>query len=271
MVLLGVFAFAWGASVGSFLNVVADRLPAGNSIVSPRSFCDGCRRSLASRHMVPIFSYLWLRGRCRYCGAAIPARVLVVEIICGLVFTLVYLKYDLGLDFIIVCVAASLMLVVGIIDLEHRLILNRVVFPSLVVLIVLAPFWPEIGIARPLLGSDNMLASLNNSLLAGVGSFLVFLLILVAYPQGMGGGDVKLAGVVGLLVGFPVILVAMWLSIASAGLVAISLLLLRLRGRKDAIPFGPFISLGTIVALLVGADIVSYYEDLRATGLGFWL
>ena len=114
-----------------------------------------------------------------------------------------------------------------------------------------------------------MLASFNNSLLAGAGAFLAFLAIPVAYPQGMGGGDVKLVGVVGLLVGFPVILVAMWFSIVSAGLVAITLLLLRLRGRKDPIPFGPFITLGTIVALLVGSDIVSYYEDLRSTGIGF--
>ena len=112
-----------------------------------------------------------------------------------------------------------------------------------------------------------MLASLVNSLVAGSGSFLFFLAVLLVYPKGMGAGDVKLAGLVGLLAGFPGVLVALWLSVAGGGLVAIALLVLRWKNRKDSIPFGPFIAAGTIAALLAGDDAVAWYLDF-ASGLG---
>ena len=257
-----ILIFAIGASVGSFLNVVADRLPARQSLVSPRSFCPSCKRPIPNIEMVPIFSYLWIRGRCRGCGAAIPARVFCVELITGLLFAAVYLKFGFGVEFIYVGAAVSLLLAVAIIDLEHNLILNRIVYPSVVILLILAPFWPKLYLARTFLGSSDMLASLANSLVAGAGAFLFFLLVYVAYPQGMGGGDVKLAGLLGLLVGFPGILVALWCAIVSGGLVAILLMILHKKGRKDAIPFGPFLSLGGIVVLLAGSNIITWYQHM---------
>ncbi len=107
-----------------------------------------------------------------------------------------------------------------------------------------------------------MVASLLNSIITGLGAFLVFLAIAIAYPKGMGGGDVKLAGVIGLLAGFPGALIALWLGVVSGGLVAIGLLVLRKLGRKDSMPFGPFLALGTVVALLAGGEISSWYQDV---------
>ena len=214
--MFGVLAFAVGASVGSFLNVVA----------------------------------------------------MLVELATGLLFAVSYLRFDLGAEFALTCVALSLMVVVAVIDLEHGLILNRIMLPSAVVLLLLAPFWSELGVTRSFLGSESMLASLANSVASAAGAFLLFLAIALVFRGGMGGGDVKLAGVLGLLLGFPGILAALWLGIVIGGLVAVVLLALRIKGRKDEIPFGPFLALGAIAALLAGSDeIVDRYEDLVSAPL----
>ncbi len=261
--------FAIGASVGSFLNVVADRLPAGQSLVSPRSHCPSCKRPIPNRELAPVLSYLWLKGRCRVCGAAIPFRVFAVEAITGLLFAAAYLRSGFGLEFAVLGAAVSLLVVVAVIDLERRMILNRIIFPSLVVLLILAPFWTQIGLSRPFMGSSGMAAALANSLAAGIGAFLIFLIVALLYPSGMGGGDVKLAGLLGLLVGFPGILVALWGAVVGGGLVAIVLLALRKKGRKDAIPFGPFLSIGGIVVLLCGSDIISGYQHMLDKLVGY--
>lgn len=259
---LAVVMFAIGASVGSFVNVVADRLPAGQSLVSPRSHCGSCKRPLSKLDMVPLLSYLWLRGRCRYCGEPISPRVFAVELVTALLFTAAYLRYGAGVEFALTATAVALLMAVAIIDLEHGLILNRVVLPSSVVLLALSPFWNELGLSRTFLDSSGFMASLVNSLASGAGAFLVFLGVALLYPNGMGGGDIKLAGLLGLLVGFPGILVALWGAVFTGGVVAIALLILRRKGRKDAIPFGPFMSLGGIVVLLFGTEIVSSYQRL---------
>ena len=251
-----------GVSVGSFLNVVSDRIPHGRSLVRPKSFCENCDRPLASIDMVPVLSYLWLRGRCRSCQAPIPLRVMLVELATGALFTIVFLKFGFGMDFIVLCAAISLMVVVTLVDLEHGLILNSVVLPSLIVLILLAPFWSELGIDRGFLGSYSLASSLANSLLAGIGAFLIFLVIAMISPGGMGGGDVKFAGVLGLLLGFPGVLLAFWISVVTGGLIAVALLLARKKGRKDSIPFGPFMALGATVILIGGDNVVDWYRHL---------
>jgi leader peptidase (prepilin peptidase)/N-methyltransferase len=188
----------------------------------------------------------------------------VVEAGTGLLFTIIFLRYGLSLESLVLALAVSLLLVVAIIDLEHRLILNRLVLPALVAALVLAPFWSELELARPFLGSHSVLASLLNSLVAGAGAFLLFLCIFLLYPAGMGEGDVKLAGLLGLLVGFPGIVITLWIAALSGGLAAAALLLLRKKGRKDFIPFAPFLILGAMVALLAGSEVVSWYQDLAA-------
>ena len=167
--MLGALAFLLGVSVGSFVNVVADRLPGGRSLVRPRSFCESCNRTLTSLDLVPIASYLWLRGRCRHCGARIPLRSPLVELFTGALFTLTYLRFGYSAETVVVCAALSVLLIVTLIDLEHGLILNVIVFPTMAALVVVAPFWSELGFARPLLGSLGMPASLFNSLIAGAG------------------------------------------------------------------------------------------------------
>ena len=144
--MVAAIVFFMGASLGSFVNVVADRLPAGGSLVRPPSHCPVCHTHLRPLDLVPILSYLWLRGRCRYCGAVIPARLAVVEALSGLLLLLIFWRYGLGPGFAVVALIATLLLAIAIIDLEHGLILNRIVLPAAAAAVVLAPLWPaEVG------------------------------------------------------------------------------------------------------------------------------
>ena len=264
----GLFAFLIGASVGSFLNVAADRVPNGGSLLRPRSFCDSCQRTLSSIDMIPVLSYVWLRGKCRHCKAGIPFRVFLVEAATGVLFLAVYLMHGMGADFVVLSACLSLLVVVTLIDLEHGLILDKMVVPSLVVLLLVAPFWSEMGITRSFFGDETMIASLAISFLSGLGAFLAFLIIAMIFPAGMGGGDVKFAPVLGLMVGFPGILITLWLSAVGGGVVAIALILARKKSRKESIPFGPFLAFGAAAALLGGPDIINWYNDLAAAVAG---
>jgi len=268
--MLELLVFAIGASFGSFINVAVDRLPNGGSLVRPRSFCDSCSRTLASLDMVPVLSYLVLRGRCRYCKAHIPLRVMLTEAGTGILFTLLFLQYGFGIEFVVLCAVVILLLIVALIDLEHGLILNRVIYPAIVLLVLLAPFWAELGSPRSFPIGEDMVASLLNSLAAGAGAFLVFLAIVLAFPAGMGGGDVKLAGLVGLLVGFPGVLVAVWIASVVGGLLAIALLLMGKKGRKDSIPFGPFLAGSALIVFMAGTQIIAKYQEIAANVVGPW-
>ena len=260
--MLGFFAFLIGASVGSFLTLAADRLPSGRSIVSPGSYCEACEHPLGHLDMVPILSYLWLKGKCHHCSAHIPVRLMAVEALMGALFTVIYLKSGLDVGGVLLAAGVSLLVLVALIDIDRGLILNKLMFPSIIALLVLAPFWTELGLSRSFLGSDGLLGTSLNSILSGLGAFLLFLIIAMIYPQGMGGGDIKLSGVIGLLVGFPGSLIALWLAAVSGGVASIGLIAMRKMGRKDTMPFGPFLALGAIAALLAGSEITSWYHSI---------
>lgn len=244
-----------GLVVSSFLNVCIDRLPERASIVSPPSHCPACGRRLAPSDLIPLFSYLFLRGRCRYCGAPIPRRVLLVEAMTGLLFVLLWYRvgsppYGLSLpeDFprlLLATLYTCFFIVIFFIDLEHRLVLNRVIYPAIVVALLAIPITAGHDAAE-LLGGG------------AIGFGLLFLIAFI-YPAGMGMGDVKLATFIGLVVGFPSVFVALLISFVAGGLVGGSLLLTGLKGRKDYIPFAPFLVTGGMVAMLYGQQIIDWY------------
>ncbi|MBI2304227.1 MAG: prepilin peptidase [Chloroflexi bacterium] len=238
--------FLTGASVGSFLNVVIDRLPRGQSLFTPPSHCDACGQRLRPWELVPILSYLWLRGRCRHCQAALPWRMVAVEAANGLLFPLLWLMYGPRLQLPIALVYSDLFLVIFVMDLEQQLILNRIVYPSLALAILLSPLWPGLGPVRSAAG--------------GISFFVIMLVPFLIYRGGMGAGDVKLAALVGLVTGFPLVLVAAFVSFILGGLVAAFLLLTRLRGRREAIPFGPFLTLGAMFTLVWGEAALQWYQ-----------
>ncbi|MFC1944183.1 prepilin peptidase [Chloroflexota bacterium] len=244
--------------MGSFLNVCIDRLPRDQSLLGPPSHCPACGKRLGVFDLIPVVSYLLLRGRCRGCGAAIGRRTLIVELVTGFMFFTIAWYYGFGGQFLLLAYYASLFLMVTVIDLEHRLILNKVVYPALPVSFVLSffvlpePHFPSADAASALFGCVAALG-----LLALPNLF---------YQEGMGWGDVKLAGLIGMATGMPVVLVALMVSIVSGGLIAIGFLLLGGKGRKGTIPFGPFLTLGAMVALLWGEGLIDWYRGLLGLG-----
>ena len=257
-----VFAFL-GLAVGSFLNVCSDRLHRGESVVNLPSHCEACHHRLGVKDLIPLLSYLRLKGRCRYCQTSIPKRVFWVELATGVIFAFLYwwcvvLKPEaLGIiAFGVMAFYVCLFILIFVVDLEHKLILNRVVYPGMGVALLFALFLPQ-----PWIVQWFFTGIANFALGAGIGLGLFFLLAL-ASRGGMGWGDVKLAALIGLAAGFPLILVALIIGAILGGVVALTLLVSKKRGRKETIPFGPFLSVAAMVTLLWGNSMLNWYVGL---------
>lgn len=259
-VALIIIFFLFGSAVGSFLNVCMDRLPVGRSLLRPPSHCDSCQHPLSVKDLVPIFSYLLLRRRCRYCQASLPCRLFWVELGSAVLFAFGYWYYGLGLDLAVILFYCCLFVVLAVIDLEHGLILNKIVYPTAVLALLISVFYPPVGILD--LPLEWPWFGLVNSFTGGAIGLVFFLLPALIYPEGMGWGDIKMAGLIGLVTGSGLVLFALLSGIILGGLVAGLLLLLKVRGWREAIPFGPFLSVGTIAALLWGSVIVNWYLGL---------
>jgi leader peptidase (prepilin peptidase) / N-methyltransferase len=233
-----------GTVVASFLNVLIDRLPNNESLLSPRSHCASCHHRLTIKDLVPVFSYLCLRGRCRYCQSPISKRLFWVEIGTGALFGYLYWHYGFHIDLPIVLFYCCLFIILMVVDLEHNLILNKVTYPAMVVALIISVFTPDPGIVDAAIGG-------------GIGLGL-FLLVALISRGGMGWGDVKMAALIGLVTGYPLIFIALVLAIIFGGLVAIMLLLFKKKGRKEGIPFGPYLSLAAIATLLFGTEMLDW-------------
>jgi leader peptidase (prepilin peptidase) / N-methyltransferase len=235
-----------GMLIGSFLNVVAWRLPRGESLVRPRSRCPRCETPIRPYDNVPILSWLLLRGRCRTCGVGISARYPAVEAATAALYAAVAIGRHGALDIVLGLLLVTALVPIALIDLDRRIIPNKITLPASVAAVAAAAvldagFVPE-------------------QLIAGAAAGGFFLLAAVMYPRGMGMGDVKLAGMLGLYLGravAPAVLVAL-----VAGVVVGAAVIARKgarEGRKTAVPFGPFLALGALVALFAGDALVDAY------------
>jgi len=254
--LIPVFALL-GLFVGSFLNVCIDRLPRGQSIIHPRSYCAACNRKLGNLDLIPLFSYLWLRGRCRYCRARIPLRLPIVEGVTGLLFTLLCWKFGIGWELGISLIYASLLIVIFVIDLENQLVLDKVIYPGMVLALAFSFFWP--GIEGMAMVPVEALSKLVSSLAGGAIGLGAMALPFIIYRRGMGFGDVKLGALLGLMTGFPLVFVAILLSWIGGGVIAALLLAFKVKTLKDPIPSATFLAISTMVTLLWGQEIWQWY------------
>jgi leader peptidase (prepilin peptidase)/N-methyltransferase len=245
---LAAVAFAPGLALGSFLNVVAARVPLRRSIVRPPSACMSCGREISWYDNVPLLSYILLRGRCRHCQARIPFVYPAVELVTGVLIAGCVLAFGLTVEAAVAALFCAVLVAVSAIDLEHRIIPNRIVLPATMVVLAantardLSPEWALAALAA------------SGFLFAAA----------LAYPGGMGMGDVKLALLMGAALGrtVPVALMAGML----AAMVPSVVLLVRhgSKARKMGIPFGPFLAIGSVVALFWGHDILhAYFSTLR--------
>jgi leader peptidase (prepilin peptidase)/N-methyltransferase len=239
-----------GAAMGSFLNVCIDRLPEKQSLIAPPSFCPACQRTLKAWELIPVFSYFLLRGKCRTCGERIPVRIPLVELGTGILFALIYQQAGDTLTTLVYSLYVSLLIVIGLIDLEHQIVPNVLIYPAI-----------GLGLAAvPLLHLSNPFPWL----LGGLAGFGALFLIAVLAPGAMGMGDVKLVIFIGLINGFPEVLLALFFAFVTGGLAAGILLLLNKIHRKDTIAFGPYLALGGMITLLYGDWILNWW--LRRIG-----
>ena len=243
-----VFMALLGLIAGSFLSVVAHRVPLGESIVAPRSRCPSCGTQIAAYDNVPLFSYLALRGRCRHCDAKVPATYPLLEAGLAAVFVAILLRYsDDGSEIALGACLAATLATITLTDLEHRVIPNKVLIVAALV-------------AVGLLVAGDRDALAEHAIAAAI-AFAVMFLIAIVYPSGMGMGDVKLAGVMGLYLG-KAVAPALLIGFAAGALFGLALIATRgAEARKQAVPFGPFLALGGLVAIFVGPDIVDWYTD----------
>ncbi len=245
MVLWLVFYFVLGSTLGSFLNLCACRLPQGRSIVWGRSACDSCGHKLAVYDLVPVISYAALKGRCRYCNTAYGCSNLAAEVLTGLTFVLCGWQSAPGLRLLLLLCLTCCLILVSLID--YRL---QIIPDGLVALIAFsgifysALYLPE-GIAGGLSGS--------------VLAFSITLAIFILSRGGMGGGDVKLSAALGLWLGLEQTAMFLLLAFISGGLIATLLLIGGVKGRQEAIPFGPFLCAGAFAALLFARQLADFY------------
>jgi leader peptidase (prepilin peptidase) / N-methyltransferase len=244
-VALAVFALPPALALGSFLNVVAARLPEGRSLLHPPSACVACGTEVAWRDNVPVLSYLLLRGRCRACGEHISVRYPFVELFTAVLVAACFLRFGLSGEAFVGAFFAAALVVLSAIDVERKILPDRIVLPSAA--IVLA--------ANLALAPERWL----EWVLGAVGASLFLFAALLAYPKGMGMGDVKLCLLLGAALG-KLVLVALMVGMLAALVPAVVLLALHgPAARKMAIPFGPFLAFGSLVALFWGEALLDAY------------
>ena len=241
-----IFTGLVGAAIGSFLNVVIYRVPRGESLVSPGSRCPSCAVAIGPIDNVPVVSWLALHGRCRGCAEPISVRYPLVEALTAVVFVLVAIARGPSEELAVLLPFVALLIAVAGIDYDHRVIPNK--------LMIAGAGWALLSGA--LVTPDAM----PEALIAGSAAFLALLLTALAYPAGMGMGDVKLAGVMGLFLGYAVVPALFVAFLTGAAVGCVQLARHGIAARKHALPFAPFLALGGLVGVIVGPELIDLYS-----------
>ncbi|OPY56091.1 MAG: Type 4 prepilin-like proteins leader peptide-processing enzyme [Pelotomaculum sp. PtaU1.Bin035] len=236
--------FVTGTAVGSFLNVCIYRMPAGESVVHPPSHCQACRHNLRFFDLIPVLSYLFLKGKCRYCGSRIAWQYPAVEFLTGLLFVLALVKYGITFRALRSIVLFSVIVPATVIDLRHKIIPDKLNLAGFILGIPL------------LLESKEVFFSSAAGFLIGGGLLFV---IALASRGGMGGGDIKLSAVLGLLLGWKLLLAALFLAFVAGSIAGLTMLMLKLARLKEPIPFGPYLAFGAMFATLAGDKVIKWY------------
>ena len=241
-----IIIFTVGLLFGSFTNVIIARMPVGESIVFPPSHCPHCHERLRAVDLVPVFSYLFLRGHCRYCQQTISIRYPLVEVLCALLFVIVYLRWGLTMTTVSGCVFSVILLGAAFIDLDHGIIPDILTYPGIIIGLLLS------------FGTLGFLPALYGTLAFGG---LMFAIAVIS-KGGMGGGDVKLAAVIGAFTGVTGSAVTLLLASFSGAIFGLIIMAVKKTGRKTPIKFGPFLAMAAYIAFLFADAIATWYLGL---------
>lgn len=251
--LIEIYVFLVGLCIGSFLNVCIYRLPNSESIVHPRSSCPQCGEMIKVYDNIPVASYIALGGRCRFCRVKIPMRYPVVELLGGLFALAVFLKFGLHLESLIYYVYIVALITVTFIDIDHRIIPDRITLPGIPLFFAASFGLPAVTYVESLLG-----------VLVGGGSLLLVAWVysLVTKKEGMGGGDIKLLAMIGAVIGWQGVLFTIFVASLTGTLAGVAAMLQAGKtenGMKLKVPFGPFLSIGGILYIFFGTELIRWY------------
>lgn len=248
-----IIAGVFGLVIGSFLNVVIHRVPPGHSVVRPPSHCPKCEKQIRARDNVPVISWLVLRGKCRHCGNPISARYPLVELATGALFALTAWHFGASWALPGYLYLAAIAVALTLIDLEHQRLPNAIVLPAYPI---------ALGLLAVASAGSGEWSALLRAAIAGAVLYSVYFILMFIYPRGMGFGDVKLAGVLGMYLGWigwgPVV-VGAFAAFLVGGVIAIALLLTRRARVGSGIPFGPYMLLGALIGIGWGAPLWDSY------------
>lgn len=268
-IVISIMVFFFGACIGSFLNVCIYRIPREESIVSPRSHCPKCGKLIAWYDNVPILSWLLLRASCRHCRQPISPRYILVELLVATLFTLVWLKYGLGIFTPIYWVVIAGLVVATFIDFEHYIIPDRISLGGIALGLALSMIFPRIHAYGTVLPQISVWSGLAQSLigvLAGAGTLYLVAVIgrMIFKKDAMGLGDVKLLGAIGAFMGWRAVVFTIVVSSFAGSIVGIILIAIGDRKWQSKIPYGPYIALAAIVWIYIGFDLWSAYMDFMS-------
>lgn len=243
------FIVVLGLVIGSFLNVCIYRIPKEESIVFPPSHCGKCKHDLKPQDLVPVLSFIFLRGKCRYCKEKISIRYPLIESLNGILYLLVYLKFGMSLMTLEYLILVSLLIVIGMIDYDSQFVFTSTTILGGIIAVIFI-------IAQGLIyHTDITNLILGGALGFGIIGTIVFL------TKGMGTGDIEIAAVCGLFLGIKGILLGLFLAIILGGVTGVIILAIGLKEAKEKIAFGPFIAIGSIISMLWGVEILKIYWD----------
>jgi len=245
-----ILIFVLGLIVGSFSNVCIYRIPRNESVIYPASHCPKCRTKIKPIDNIPLLSYILLKGRCRNCGSKISIQYPVVEFLTGLIYLIIYLTYGLSIQSLVYIILSSALIIIAFIDLQEQIIPDIISLPGIVVGLILSFIVPYISFINSALGA-----------LVGGGIILIIAWVgsIIFKKEAMGGGDVKLAAMIGAFLGWRYTIISLFLGFFIGALVGIILILSKIKSKEDMVPFGPFIVLGSIITLLWGEKILAWY------------
>jgi len=242
--------FVLGLIIGSFNNVCIYRIPKNESIIFPASHCTKCHSTIKAVDNIPVLSYFLLRGKCRKCGEKISIRYPIVELITGLIYVSLFFIYGRSTLALIYAILSSALIIISFIDLDEQIIPDEISLPGIAIGFIISFFVSYISYIDSLLG-----------ILVGGGIILLIALagMAVFKKEAMGGGDVKLAAMIGAFIGWRYIALSLFLGLFLGAIVGIVLIVLKVKNKDDLVPFGPFIVLGSFITILWGKNILTWY------------